>query len=110
MLWLVRILIQNGLCLPATWLTIATCINTTDVIIYQDSFGITPPMMRGELLNFFKFTFRIDKLRNNLVLTYYVFKKSFMLKQQTPIQVMINEKVKGTMMGPHQISELVSCF
>ena len=47
MLWLVRILIQNGLALPATWLTIATCLNLTDVIIYEDSLGVPFARERG---------------------------------------------------------------
>jgi len=50
MLWLVRIIIQNGLCLPATWLTIATCLNLADVIIYQDSFGLPLAVTRGRLV------------------------------------------------------------
>ena len=48
---------QNGLCLPATWLTIATCLNTTDVILYKDSFGIEPAQLRGnchKAYNFFE--------------------------------------------------------
>ncbi|XP_076813061.1 uncharacterized protein LOC143459705 [Clavelina lepadiformis] len=49
MVWLVRIFIQNGLCLPATWLTIACFINLGDVIIYQDSFNVVPPILRGTL-------------------------------------------------------------
>ena len=50
MLWLVRILIQNGLALPATWLTIASCLNLTNVIIYEDSFAHTEPIKRGMIV------------------------------------------------------------
>uniref|UniRef100_H2YLM8 Uncharacterized protein n=1 Tax=Ciona savignyi TaxID=51511 RepID=H2YLM8_CIOSA len=47
--WPVRIVVQNGLSTLATWLTVATLLNLVDVILYQDSFGITPPIKRGNL-------------------------------------------------------------
>ncbi|CAK8688929.1 unnamed protein product [Clavelina lepadiformis] len=47
MLWLVRIFLQNGLGLPATWLTIATLLNLADVMIYQDSKSSTIAIQRG---------------------------------------------------------------
>ncbi|XP_078487676.1 uncharacterized protein LOC100186076 [Ciona intestinalis] len=45
--WTVRIVIQNGLSTFATWLTVATLLNLADVILYQDSFGVTPAVQRG---------------------------------------------------------------
>jgi len=50
MLWLVRILIQNGLALFATWLTVASTITLADVIIYKDSPGLNKAMFRGEFI------------------------------------------------------------
>ena len=50
MLWLVRILIQNGLALPATWLTIASCLNLSYVIIYEDSFELAVATRRGMIV------------------------------------------------------------
>ncbi|XP_076813997.1 uncharacterized protein LOC143460393 [Clavelina lepadiformis] len=47
MLWLVRIFLQNGLGLPATWLTIATLLNLADVMIYEDSINSTTAIQRG---------------------------------------------------------------
>jgi len=44
-----RIVIQNGLCLVATWLTIATLFNLADVMIYKSSFGINPAIERGKM-------------------------------------------------------------
>nr|CAB3262977.1 uncharacterized protein LOC100186076 [Phallusia mammillata] len=48
-LWLMRILIQNGLSTLATWLTVATLLNLADIIIYEDSFGVTPAVLRGNI-------------------------------------------------------------
>jgi len=51
MLWLMRILVQNGLGLPAAWLTVASLIGLADVLIYKDSPGLVEPIMRGQLHN-----------------------------------------------------------
>jgi len=45
---LMRILIHNGLCTIATWLTVATLLNLADVLIYADSFGQSVAIQRGK--------------------------------------------------------------
>ncbi|XP_076814738.1 uncharacterized protein LOC143460930 [Clavelina lepadiformis] len=49
MLWLMRILVQNGLCVLATWLTIAMLINVVNVIIYYNSPGLDVALRRDTL-------------------------------------------------------------
>jgi len=44
-----RILVQNGLALAATWLTVASTIGLADVIAYKDSPGADTAMLRGGL-------------------------------------------------------------
>jgi len=44
-----RILVQNGLALPATWLTVASTIGLADVIAYKDSPGADTAILRGGL-------------------------------------------------------------
>nr|CAB3262979.1 uncharacterized protein LOC100186076 [Phallusia mammillata] len=48
-LWLVRILVQNGLSFLGTWLTVATLLNLTTFIIYKDSFGLEAAVLRGDI-------------------------------------------------------------
>nr|CAB3262978.1 uncharacterized protein LOC100186076 [Phallusia mammillata] len=47
--WLMRILVQNGLSLLGTWLTVATLVNLAVVIIYEDSFGLEAAVQRGTI-------------------------------------------------------------
>ena len=49
-LWLVRILVQNGLCVFATWITIATMLNLTIVLVYEASSGKAEPDLKGMLI------------------------------------------------------------
>ncbi|CAK8688937.1 unnamed protein product [Clavelina lepadiformis] len=49
MLWLTRILVQNGLCVLATWLTIAMLINVVNVIIYYNSPGLDVALHKDTL-------------------------------------------------------------
>jgi len=39
MLWLIRIVLLNGLGVLATWLFVLTCFSIADVLLYRDSFG-----------------------------------------------------------------------
>ena len=50
MLWLTRILVQNGLCVLATWLTIAMLINVVNVIIYYNSPGLDVALHKGAFI------------------------------------------------------------
>ena len=48
MLWLVRIFIQNGLGLLATWLFVLVCFALGDVLLYIDSFSFFPAIELGK--------------------------------------------------------------
>lgn len=54
MLLVVRILIHNGLCLFATWLTIATVVGFSIALIYVDSPGMDTAQLRGKILLFLR--------------------------------------------------------
>ncbi|CAK8688936.1 unnamed protein product [Clavelina lepadiformis] len=46
-LWLMRILVQNGLALFATWLSVASAIGFCELITYKDSPGYGKAVLRG---------------------------------------------------------------
>ena len=48
-LWLVRILVQNGQCVFATWITLATMLSFTIILVYVDSPGLPVATLRGKL-------------------------------------------------------------
>ena len=51
MLWVMRVLIHNGLAMISTWLTLAASIGLVIVVLYQDSPGQNPAILRGVYKN-----------------------------------------------------------
>ena len=49
MLWVVRVLIHNGLGILATWLTVATLVGFTIALLYVDSPGHDTAIKRGRI-------------------------------------------------------------
>ena len=48
MLWLVRLLIQNGICLFATWAFVTSTIGFAFALVYKNSPGLPIARLRGK--------------------------------------------------------------
>ena len=47
MLWVMRILVHNGLCLLGTWGLVASMLGFTDALVYKDSAGSDTALLTG---------------------------------------------------------------